>query len=520
MRENQRLMRIPDLRAMEVRIKIHEALRSRLRKDQRAEIRVAAFERPLAGRVKWVSVAASAADWSSSDVRVYPALVAVDDCEEIRKQALVPGMSAEVTIVLDERKRVLLIPVEAVAWDGDDKVCYVKAGNDVGKRKIVTGFSDRRVVEIREGLKEGESVLLNPKPATRPRQSRLDSEGSNNIVVLSIKPPDDGAGRRAFVQKYGLTHDDFERFQEMLPRPTAALPMRMFPAEARPVVGSTLVNARVVATTGAYADFYKIETAQGRFLTEHDEKTLANVAVLGAEAARALFPAENPLGKSITLGGKGQAFTVIGVLNKRSPVGEGDDAETFNTDVYVPLASSRKLLGELVYLRTAGSRSAEAVQLHRVVLTFAEREDMRRAIDGIVRHLKQSHDKPDWALASSSGGILKPRAGEVSPEPATPTPLLRVEPATKEPPPPPGKPGEGGFRLTADQQKEFEGFKDKLRNAKTAAERKDIFEKRLREMETRSADFVPDQTNRQEVLKRFRERLKEQLAKDGIIIPD
>ncbi|MCI0741025.1 MAG: ABC transporter permease, partial [Gemmataceae bacterium] len=42
----------------------------------------------------------------------------------------------------------------------------------------------------------------------------IKRQGATNIIVRSIKPPDDGSSqRRSFTVTYGLTYADFERFQ-------------------------------------------------------------------------------------------------------------------------------------------------------------------------------------------------------------------------------------------------------------------------------------------------------------------
>ncbi len=176
-RENQKLMRIPDLRHMQVQVKIHESLVPRLRADQvrkntRGEdeilnpgqpglVRVAAIDRPLRGHVKSVSPVSSIGDWMATDVKTYPTVVTVDESGE----GLKPGMNAEVTILLDERTNVLRLPVHAVLEVAGERFCYVKTANGVAKRILKTGLNNNRFIEILEGsdLKEGELVVQTPR---------------------------------------------------------------------------------------------------------------------------------------------------------------------------------------------------------------------------------------------------------------------------------------------------------------------------------------------------------------------
>jgi HlyD family secretion protein len=213
-KEGQKLMRIPDLRRMLVNTKIHEAMvrrikgevwhptgfpdalratlfmnpdpvsrmmnlyampeiRERLRDKElekiedgmRATVRVDAFpERPLTGHVKTVGTVASQQDWMSADVKVYQTMISIEESLE----GLKPGMSAEVTIHVESAgEHVLTVPIQAVvggAEMGRTRKVYVHTpGKPPEERVISIGLSNETVVEVREGLKEGEEVVLNPR---------------------------------------------------------------------------------------------------------------------------------------------------------------------------------------------------------------------------------------------------------------------------------------------------------------------------------------------------------------------
>ncbi|MDW8222278.1 MAG: hypothetical protein RMJ82_04945 [Gemmatales bacterium] len=225
-REGQRLMRIPDLRRMQVRVKVHESLVGRMRGDVvrrtgfgdryvaalaalpsdwskvtalilaprlreefaeaeeeivrpglRAQIRIPDYPRPIQGHVRLVAAVASSTDFMSSDVKVYQTIVSVD--EEVSN--LRPGMSAEVTIYLDgEREDVLRLPIHAVLEVNGKKFCYVRneQTGDIEKRGLRTGISNNRWVEIlpESELKEGELVVLNPRSLAERRRDLVEQE--------------------------------------------------------------------------------------------------------------------------------------------------------------------------------------------------------------------------------------------------------------------------------------------------------------------------------------------------------
>jgi multidrug resistance efflux pump len=217
-REGQKLMRIPDLDKMLVNTKVHEAMVSRVRgekwektgftdtiqaslltaqrdpltrllaqagfldqrskfmEDHKAEelkeidggqqalVRIDAFPtHQLKAHVKTVATVASQQDWLSSDVKVYQTMIAIDE----PSPGLKPGMSAEVTIFTDaHREHVLAVPLQALfgtADMGNRRLLYVVTPQGTERREVTVGLSNDTMAEIKDGLQEGEDVVLNPR---------------------------------------------------------------------------------------------------------------------------------------------------------------------------------------------------------------------------------------------------------------------------------------------------------------------------------------------------------------------
>jgi len=217
-KEGQKLIAVPDLKQMVVNARIHEAMVSHVKPDivkhtgfseaintallfapellsalsayvtfemdlqttfaskyedvekkleQRgmpATIRVNAFpDRPLKGHVKSVAPVASQTDFFSSDVKVYQTYIAIDDD---RLEGLKPGMDAVVTIYVDSTPEpVLVIPLQALLGGvemGDKRRCFVMVDGRPEMRDITLGKANETVAEVKEGLKEGDVVVLNP----------------------------------------------------------------------------------------------------------------------------------------------------------------------------------------------------------------------------------------------------------------------------------------------------------------------------------------------------------------------
>src|SRR4029077_4774144 len=66
----------------------------------------------------------------------------------------------------DALEHVLTVPVEAIvgaAEMGAHRTCFVLTPDGPVERDIVVGVSNETVAEIKEGLQEGDDVVLNPK---------------------------------------------------------------------------------------------------------------------------------------------------------------------------------------------------------------------------------------------------------------------------------------------------------------------------------------------------------------------
>jgi putative ABC transport system permease protein len=234
----------------------------------------------------------------------------------------------------------------------------------------------------------------------------IKRQGATNIIVRSVKPPDDSAtSSRSFVTTYGLTARDLARLETFGAAVSRTVPLRVFPSEAR-FLERIVPNARVIATVPEYADVNKLELAGGRFLDEADDREMKNVAVLGSEVADRLFPFENALGRTVQV--RSHFFVVVGVCRDRMPTGGtggSQAAEDYNRDIYIPFQTSRKRFGDVIFTRSSGSRSAERVDISQVTLTVDAEVDTRegrakvQAVgDEVKRMLERDHFKKDYAV--------------------------------------------------------------------------------------------------------------------------
>jgi HlyD family secretion protein len=73
-----------------------------------------------------------------------------------------PQMTANVTIVVEKRDHVLVLPLKAVKHRKGKSIVYKKNGTDIVTTIVTTGWQDGNLIEILSGLSEGDGVLLSP----------------------------------------------------------------------------------------------------------------------------------------------------------------------------------------------------------------------------------------------------------------------------------------------------------------------------------------------------------------------
>jgi HlyD family secretion protein len=384
-REGQRLIQIVDLMRLQAATRVHEISVRYVRTGQLAALTVDALpNKSILGKVSSVASVAMQPDWRASpDVKLYQTVVDIDKAVE----GLKPGMTADVMIVIAQKKDVVRIPVSALVLEKSQPYCHIKTKDGTEKRSIRTGARNDQHIEILEGLKEGEEVLVNPRILLRG----IGALGRRSTVIVeSIKPTDDSslsAGRRSFIESYGLTKKDLDVIQ-MIQGVAAVVPERRFPQEMRRQ--GQMFNGRVVGTTAALVEQQSLKLASGRFLATIDGAEFKNVAVLGASVSDRLFPSEDPIGQTVTM--SGHRYVVIGVLAKQ-PI-----YTLRNDEVIVPLSTVDARFGESVIIRTSGSLKAEKVAIHRLTITTddPDRTPVIRAAIGLI--LSERHENKDWAF--------------------------------------------------------------------------------------------------------------------------
>jgi len=130
----------------------------------------------LTGRVREIQPSAFR-KISSLGVEQFRVWVVVD-LEDPSTPLLKPGFEIEVEIIIDARDNVLRVPESAVFSHGDGHAVFVVRDGSAALVPVAVGLRGEEWVEVREGLAEGDEVIVDP-PADLDDGGRVEATREN-----------------------------------------------------------------------------------------------------------------------------------------------------------------------------------------------------------------------------------------------------------------------------------------------------------------------------------------------------
>jgi multidrug efflux pump subunit AcrA (membrane-fusion protein) len=91
---------------------------------------------------------------------------------------LKPGMFARIEVALKERPGALAVPREAVFEEGGKRFLFVVEGSQAFRRAVFTGIEQGQLIEVVEGLKDGDKVVIRGQESLRDGSAIRVIEGS------------------------------------------------------------------------------------------------------------------------------------------------------------------------------------------------------------------------------------------------------------------------------------------------------------------------------------------------------
>jgi len=173
-REREEILAIPSSDGMAAEVKLHESVLKQVQVGQSCAITMDALPGVvLPGRVAFVAgLPDQNSRWSNPNLRVYRC-----DIEITATHAgLRPGMSCSIEILVEELVDALFVPVQAVQRDGSQNLAFVAGADGIEHRPVKVGRYNDLWVQVLEGLREGETVLLHPPPGFTPAPAEVEAE--------------------------------------------------------------------------------------------------------------------------------------------------------------------------------------------------------------------------------------------------------------------------------------------------------------------------------------------------------
>lgn len=154
---NSPIFRIVDSSRLEATLNVPEREIAKLKPGQGVELTADALPgKRFAGTVDRVS---PVVDTGTGTFRVVAAFAGDGELQ--------PGMFTRLSINYDQRADALVIPRVALLEDGGEPALYVVRDGTASRVVVKLGYADGGWIEVREGLKEGDAVVVAGKAALR-----------------------------------------------------------------------------------------------------------------------------------------------------------------------------------------------------------------------------------------------------------------------------------------------------------------------------------------------------------------
>jgi len=188
------------------------------------------------------------------------------------------------------------------------------------------------------------------------------------------------------------------RVTETLPTVRSATPMREF----RKTVwrDGKKLDSRVVTITPDFIPQNNIRILRGRGIEPRDEADYANVAVIGSEVAEQLFPAQDPVGKTVMIQGfaTNYTMTVIGVTESKTLAAGSESGGEFTKVVFIPFETDRVRIGKELIVVKENSESIEKIEVSQITITVSDMNEVTRTAAAVKSVIDQYHPTKDVAV--------------------------------------------------------------------------------------------------------------------------
>jgi putative ABC transport system permease protein len=256
-------------------------------------------------------------------------------------------------------------------------------------RKLRSGLT---ILGIIFGVASVITMLAVGNGAAYEAQQRIKKLGSNNIIIESIKPSDQNQEQDTveIIISYGLTRRDLQTFSAAIPGISHIAAQRIMNESI--IYRDIERQAELIGTQPMMKQVSSIPMHHGRFLCQLDESQQNTVCVINKSLANELFAYLDPIGKIVRI--KQVYYTIVGVTKEEG----ASDQTTQSHKIYIPISTMSSRYGDLIMEYSAGTFSAEEIQLHKVVMRMDSPASVLTTEAQIINLLNRTHKKPDYKL--------------------------------------------------------------------------------------------------------------------------
>ncbi len=247
------------------------------------------------------------------------------------------------------------------------------------------------------------AMLAVSEGASYEAQQQFRDLGASNILVKSVKPAEvEESSRSGFGPPqaivYGLTTADITTIRNSIPGISNVIASRI--VKKNVWNGGLNINTDVVGTSVDYPVSRNYNLRAGRFFSESEVRDHGNVVVLSDEVAQALFPIDNPLGKTIRI--DSDYYNIVGIMESEgfSNLGQNQagSSNSAPSRIFIPFTSSKSRFGETTTRQTAGGVESETVELHEAIIQVEGQDGVIEVGEIIDQILQRRHKDIDYAI--------------------------------------------------------------------------------------------------------------------------
>ncbi len=252
------------------------------------------------------------------------------------------------------------------------------------------------------------AMLAIGEGASRTAQEQIARLGSLNIIIKTIKPPEDedASSQSESMIEYGLTYIDAERFRNGIPDVEVVVPIRRFSQQAW--YRNRRVAIEIIGTVPWHTETAPIQLKLGRFLSSIDMHHKQGVCIVDERVVRELFGFDDPLGQDVKIAG--DYYRTVGIVSAEAAIssagGFGGEIPVERAmgganvgAIYIPLTTVKDRFGEIsIQLSGNTGRNIEKVELQEVIVKVDEMSKVLPTRDILDTLLSRFHKKDDYQI--------------------------------------------------------------------------------------------------------------------------